>query len=103
MQGWLRKEGHVMANWKQRFFTLVEDTLTYYEDEECLLKKGSYKLTRDSLVEEGDNEGKNKDGQNFTLFRAKGENGSDYLFMASQNDDECTKWIEEIQKVIKKM
>jgi hypothetical protein len=30
--GWLRKQGHIVSNWKRRYFVLFEGKLTYYED-----------------------------------------------------------------------
>lgn len=33
MQGWLKKKGHIVINWKTRYFVLDSGYLTYYVDE----------------------------------------------------------------------
>ncbi|KAA6375757.1 MAG: hypothetical protein EZS28_028718 [Streblomastix strix] len=44
MEGWLTKQGHVMKNWKKRWFSLRGKELFYYEKQNSPKEKGSIPL-----------------------------------------------------------
>ena len=57
--GTLMKRGHVVKNWKRRFFVLKNQELKYYTDESLSSLKGEYILSRTSVIleQEGDIDG----------------------------------------------
>ena len=39
MEGQLEKKGHVVHNWKSRWFVLTQNALIYFESQDTMLKK----------------------------------------------------------------
>ena len=44
-KGWMKKEGHIVKNWKDRHFVLDSGILIYYEDEHFVNEKGRLLLS----------------------------------------------------------
>lgn len=59
MKGWLKKRGHVVLNWKTRYFVLDRGYLTYYVDKSDLPpygkeKKGQICLAGFRIIDDND-------------------------------------------------
>jgi hypothetical protein len=51
--GMIFKQGHMVKNWKNRFFVLDQGILTYYENNSMKDKKGDMNLKNTKVIEEG--------------------------------------------------
>lgn len=58
LKGYLVKRGHVMKNWKQRYFVLGNSELKYYTDESCAQLQGGYNLSNVSFLNSTEMEGR---------------------------------------------
>ncbi|KAF0694411.1 Aste57867_14708 [Aphanomyces stellatus] len=71
-EGFVHKKGHLVRNWKMRYFTLEGNLLSYYETKEDARKrrflKGRVHLTKVCLVE-----GKSSHGYDFTFSTMEGK------------------------------
>ncbi|KDO29269.1 AGC/AKT protein kinase [Saprolegnia parasitica CBS 223.65] len=71
-EGFVSKKGHLVRNWKLRYFTLESNLLSYYESKEDARKrrhlKGRVHLTRVQIIE-----GKSAHGYDFTFDTQEGK------------------------------
>lgn len=91
-KGYMLKQGHVVKNWKNRFFVLEEGMLTYYESSTAnapygVNKKGEMSL-RDVTV---------SDSKTFVTLSSRGKNGAD-LVLEIKYPNEREEWIAAIRQ-----
>jgi phosphatidylethanolamine-binding protein (PEBP) family uncharacterized protein len=93
-EGWMDKKGHLIKNWRKRYFSLdmEKKTFNYYADEEKSIFKGTYNITEASTVIMSETE---HDGYAFafTLTALKNNTTLSTLFMATDTAEERDKWV----------
>ena len=94
--GYLTKQGHLIKSWKRRWFTLKQDTLTYYKtnrSDETAIK--TINLSTIERLIEVDHNYKLK--YCFTIVAKDGYR----LTMSAENETEYKRWIEKLSKIVK--
>ncbi|XP_066503509.1 switch-associated protein 70 isoform X1 [Hoplias malabaricus] len=95
-QGYMMKKGHKRKNWTERWFELRPDSVSYYESEELLEKKGYILLDRHCSVESLPD----KDGKR-NLFIIKSSEKS--LEISAPDKKKRQEWIEAVQDCINRL
>ncbi|XP_072516875.1 switch-associated protein 70 [Salminus brasiliensis] len=95
-QGYMMKKGHKRKNWTERWFELRLDSISYYESEDLLEKKGFMLIDRHSTVESlPEKEGKKN------LFIIKTPEKS--LEISASDKKKRQEWIQVIQDCITRL
>lgn len=91
MEGWLKKEGGTVKNWKKRWFTLDEDsaTISYFKKKEDSKPIKSF-VIEDQLAQRTKERNKEYCFKIVTAARV--------LYMCAENDDEVEQWLKAFTK-----
>ena len=97
MVGWLRKEGHFIKSWKDRYFVLLDGTLKYYvsskEDPPYgETEKGSFELKGSTINYPYNNSA--------IVIKLCGKMKSTALLVHSQNEMDAVSWATSIRQHI---
>eukprot|EP00981_Chlorochromonas_danica_P006171 scaffold1302_cov165-Ochromonas_danica.AAC.5 len=105
-QGWLKKQGHVVKNWKRRFFILSQGLLNYYEnngqDTNGLpeIPKGSIKLSSCTVSIVVNDEYNKPIPPTEQMFQVVDEIQGNKLLMKAENETQKKEWLDAIRKHI---
>lgn len=106
--GWLLKQGHLVKNWKRRFFVLNYGVLTYYEQDNIASRKGVVDVPKGKInlknatvvvlvKDEVGGGGRVKDSQERLSVT---DASNDVLIVQMQSAEEKKDWFEAIRKHI---
>ncbi|OQS06181.1 hypothetical protein THRCLA_01778 [Thraustotheca clavata] len=89
VQGWLYKQGRLVKNWKLRYFMLVNDVLSYREDQKSVQLLGSGRVV---------NVERSNTTHTYGLTISLDENRVMYVY--AENDRECRKWFNSLSSLV---
>jgi len=93
MKGFLSKQGHVVKNWKIRYFFIQRDALSYYKDLSKKDLRGKINLI-DCIIEEEEIPGK----ENCFLVKPRSSQESRYVLSAT-SPEERQQWMDAIRYI----
>lgn len=98
-RGRLYQKGHVIKNWKPRFFVLEKKKIKYYADETLFRMNGELVINDDTLIYDFPGE---VEGRKFVFYvTAKyATSTEDVLYLSAQSLRDKTEWMEAITDAI---
>eukprot|EP00047_Mylnosiga_fluctuans_P003714 m.230544 g.230544 ORF g.230544 m.230544 type:complete len:186 (+) comp12078_c0_seq1:60-617(+) len=107
-QGYLHKKGHVVKNWKTRYFVLTREALTYWETGAMTKQKGMIQLTSNTVIEKAPADGHRylyRFNLTADVLQAGGVKGGTTTFervyhLASDDDEDRQEWMRIIAQTI---
>ena len=102
LEGWLEKEGHIVKNWKKRFFILEMKTrvLRYYRNADLSYMAGEYHIDSKSIVTTEDDRPKLHIFNVISLKAMKIGEKETILFMCANTLEERDRWLGALQEAI---
>uniref|UniRef100_A0A7S3GEJ1 non-specific serine/threonine protein kinase n=1 Tax=Palpitomonas bilix TaxID=652834 RepID=A0A7S3GEJ1_9EUKA len=96
-EGWLTKKGHIIQNWKRRWFVLGDGSLSYYANVKDSRPKGSL------IVVDGEVEPNTQDKKKECCFSVTGMNGAKKKTLVIQCESvrERDEWVKAMQSNVK--
>ncbi|XP_013390157.1 switch-associated protein 70 isoform X2 [Lingula anatina] len=96
-KGWLTKKGHMMTNWKERWFVLTPSCLKYFTNRDEVELKGEVRISSHVKVEALPDKPSHKMGQH--RFHVCSETGKTYEIGAKDMKNK-NRWIRAVQLAI---
>jgi hypothetical protein len=110
--GWLLKQGHILRNWKKRFFVLNYGILTYYDDDNVANNKGvsetskgkiNLKNAQVTIVVADDSATTTTGGGKLTDIEQRiciqeNNNNNNKLIVQMKNKDEKKEWFDALKR-----
>lgn len=107
-EGYIHKKGHVMKNWKTRYFVITRDGITYWETGACVSQKGSIPINETTEVKLIDKDGHRYFARFEVRTTAAGQQGmkggggkQDIKYIvATDTSTQRDEWVEAIEEII---
>jgi hypothetical protein len=88
--GYLTKQGHVMKNWRRRYFVLTSKAFSYYVDESMKRHKGSVNIINAQIADS------DIKSNCFAIADGSGKK----FFVQAENDKEKSEWYAILEYVL---
>jgi len=90
MAGFLAKKGHLVKNWKTRWFKIEGAKILYYKQSNETQHKGEFELKNGGVVELPNTDGREH------CFKISSHGGKEFI-VSAPNNEEKQQWIEAIR------
>ena len=97
--GWLTKKGHIIKNWKKRYFILTNYNLSYYTDAILSKKKGEFLFPPNELVHISLSNFPDTSSIPYRFALQNNASGA-YLELCAMNSKEKNEWIKIINNIM---